>query len=214
MATGFKYFATPKDMEIIIDWLRAAGGTRLHGEPLKFDDLADGSLRVVHFPACGPLNFWPPKIELPEVGDNSPRAKRAILAMEKQIANPDISQIDVDHSAVAGLRLPELVNGQYWVAAEAWFPTCRLRQVFPELGKICGKLERFLAKHPTVFDNRKASEESLFPRQLCTGGVIQKITALPEAFELLNGGAYMIDSDASEFVCRQFLYDLSLQSDK
>ena len=127
-----------------------------------------------------------------EFAESSPRWKRAVLAKIDQ-EREHRPQIDADRSAVAGLVLPEYRDGRYWVAGEVWFPTSRLRETFPDLNRICQRFERFLRKHPTVFDNSKGEDSCSFGYQLCTCGIIHRIVALPEAFALLQSGAFMID---------------------
>jgi hypothetical protein len=193
MAKSHTWFGTKSDAELIIAWLRDAGARQLDGGPLEGELVADGREFALHFPAFGPIEFWPDEISTPRTGDNSPRAKREILAMIWQREHPGRPQIDVDRSAVAGLKLPQFRDDRDWVAGHVWFPTARLKDVFPELNRVCGRFERFLKTHPIVFDNTKGENKSAFDYQICSGGVIQKIFALPEASALLNQGKFMVD---------------------
>jgi len=133
MSKSHTWFGTQNDAELIFTWLRDAGAQQVNGEPLEGEWVADGRELAIHFPSIGPVEFWPEKICVPECGDNSPRAKRAILAAIHQRENPCQPQIDVDRSAVAGLKLPEFRDSRYWVAGHVWFPTSRMQDVFPEL---------------------------------------------------------------------------------
>jgi hypothetical protein len=187
------WFGTKHDAETIVAWLRDAGAQQLDGEPLEGEWLPDGREFPVHFPSIGPVEFWPTKVRPPDLGDNSPRAKRTILAISRQREHPERPQIDVDHSAVAGLKLPELRDGRYWVAGHVWFPTSRLAETFPALNRVCGQFERFLKKHPIVFDNTKGVDKSGFGYQICESGIIHRVFALPEAYHLLKQGAFMVD---------------------
>jgi hypothetical protein len=187
------WLGTGNDARTVVAWLRDQGATLVGGGAIEYDGEADGREFAIHFPAIGPVELWPAEIALPPVGDGSFKAKRAILARIQQAENPGRPQIDVDRSAVAGLQLPELRDGRYWVGSQVWFPTSRLEKTFPELNRICQRLERFFGKHPTVHDNRKGEDQSGFGYQLCTSGVLRKLVALPEAFELLRSGAFMID---------------------
>jgi hypothetical protein len=204
------WFGTKNDANLIASWLRDAGATRIGGGALEYDGSTDGREFPIHFPSIGPVEFWPSKISLPACGDNSPRAKRAILTAARQEERPGRPEIDPDKSAVAGLKLPEFRDRRYWVAGEVWFPTARLKETFPELNRICQKLERFLRKHATVYDNRKGEDQSGFAYQLCMSGVIQKVTALPEALELLHGGAFMVDPLTSDKMYKEFRRRLQL----
>jgi len=198
MSRNHKWFGTTNDTGLIVAWLREAGATLIGGGPLEYDGSVDGREFAIHFPSIGPIEFWPTDISPPECADNSPRAKHMILAMIKNKQNPDRPQIDVDRSAVAGLQLPEFRDGRYWVSGQVWFPTSLLQETFPELNRVCQKFERFLGKHTTVFDNRKGEDQCGYGYQLCMGGVIQKVVALPEALALLKGGAFMVDSFTSQ----------------
>jgi hypothetical protein len=198
------WFGTNKDADLIVKWLSDAGATLIDGGALESDRKTDGTQFPIHFPSIGPVEYWPTHIKLPDCGGNSPRAKRAILASSRQEQHPGRLEIDVDRSAVAGLKLPEFRDGRYWVGGETWFPTARLHLTFPELYRICQKFERFLGKFSTVFDNRKGDDQAGFTYQLCMSGVLQKVTALPEAFELLKAGAFMVDPLTSEKMYNEF----------
>jgi hypothetical protein len=204
------WVATKNDAELVIAWFRDAGARQISGDPVDGEWEPDGHEMGLHFPSIGPIEFWPTVIELPEVGDNSPRAKRAILASISQRENSGRHEIDVDRSAVAGLRLPELRDGRYWIAGHNWFPTSRLNEVFPELNRICQRFERFLRKHPTVFDNTKGEDRCGFGHQICQSGIIHRIYALPEAYELLQRGAFMVDYLASPKTYSDFRRRLQL----
>jgi len=210
MSKSHTWFGTQNDAELIINWLRDAGARQLDGQPLEGEWVADGRELAVHFPLIGPVEFWPDEIRLPESGDNSPRAKRAILAKGRQRDNPGRPEIDVDRSAVAGLKLPEFRDSRYWVAGHVWFPTSRLNEVFPELNRACGRFERFLNTHPTVFDNTKGENKSAFHYQICSSEVIRRIFALPEAYALLNKGEFMVDYLASPKQYSEFRRRLQL----
>jgi hypothetical protein len=193
MSKSHTWFGTKSDAELIIAWMRDAGARQLNGDPLEGEWVADGRELALHFPSIGPVEFWPDSIPIPECGDNSPKAKRAILALISQQDHPGRPEIDVDRSAVAGLKLPELRDCRYWVAGHVWFPTSRLKDVFPELNRVCGRFERFLKTYPVVFDNTKGKNNSAFDYQICPSGVIHKVFALPEAYALLNMGKFMVD---------------------
>lgn len=210
MSRSHTWFGTKSDAELIIGWLRDAGARQLNGDSFEGEWVADGRELVVHFPSIGPVELWPDEIGAPECGDNSPRAKREILAMIWQRENPGRPQVDVDRSAVAGLKLPEFRDDRYWVAGHLWFPTSRLKDVFPELNRVCGRFERLLKTHPTVFDNTKGENTSAFGYQICSSGVIQKVFALPEAYALLNQGKFMVDYLASPKTYSEFRRRLQL----
>lgn len=210
MSKSHSWFGTQSDAELIIDWLQDAGARQLNGSLLARDWIADGQEWVLHFPSIGPVQYWPENITAPQIGDNSHAAKRAILASHRQRENPGRRQIDVDRSAVAGLKLPELRDDRYWVAGHTWFPTTRLKDAFPELNRVCSRFERFLKKFEIVFDNTKGSNKSTFDFQICAGGVVQRIYALPEAFELLKRGAFMVDSMTSPKSYQAFRIRLQL----
>jgi hypothetical protein len=193
MSKSHTWFGTQNDVKLIIDWLRDAGARQLNGNLLEGEWVADGRELTLHFPSIGPVEYWPDKINVPECGENSARAKSTILAAIRQREQPGQPHVDVDRSAVSGLRFPEFRDGRYWVAGHVWFPTSKLKDVFPELNRVCGRFERFLKTQPVVFDNTKGENKSAFNYQICSSGVIQKIFALPEAYELLRRGEFMVD---------------------
>src|SRR5215217_9743431 len=113
MGWSHTWFGTKADAELIIAWLNNAGARQLNGDPLEGNWAPDGGERVIQFSSIGPVVFWPGEISLPDVGDNSPRAKRAILASIGNREHPGRPEIDVDQSTVAGLKLPEFRDGRY-----------------------------------------------------------------------------------------------------
>ena len=167
---------------------------------------ADGREVPIHFPDIGPLQFWPEAINLNAFEENSPRWRRAVLTRITQDEKPGLKQIDVDQSAVVGLKLPDIRDGHFWVAAETWFPTSRLKEVFPELNRICGRFERFLQKYPVVSDTTKGDDSSEFRDQLCMAGVMQRVVALPDAMKILQDGGGMIDALSSAGQYEHFLW--------
>lgn len=193
MSKSHTWFGTKEDAETIITWFREAGARLLNSPSLHREWVPEGQEIILHFPAIGPIEFWPEEIPLPERGDNSPRAKRVISEILSLRQDPGKPRIDVDRSAVAGLQLPELRDGRYWVSGHVWFPTAKLKDVFPDLNRICGRFERFLKSHPKVFDNTKGEDNCGFERQICPSGIIHGIFALPQAYELLKKGAFMVD---------------------
>jgi hypothetical protein len=75
---------------------------------------------------------------------------------------------------------------------------------------VCGRFERFLKAHPTVFDNTKGENKSAFDYQICSSGVIRRIFALPEAYALLNKGEFMVDYLTSPKTYSEFRRRLQL----
>lgn len=193
MSKSHTWFGTKRDTDVIISWFREEGGRQHNGDPLDGEWVADGREVLICFPAIGPVKYWPEDIHLPEIGDNSSKAKREILAKVHQREQPEMTQIDVDRSAVAGLKLPEFRDGRYWVAGHIWFPTIKLKEVFPELSRVCRKFERFIKSHPVVFDNSKGENKSVFEHQICSSGILHQIFAFPEAYGLLKRGDFMVD---------------------
>jgi hypothetical protein len=130
------------------------------------------------------------------------------LAAIQRSENPGQPLINVDHSAVALLKLPELRDGLCWVAGDLSFPTSKLKDVFPELNRVCARFERFLKTQPVVFDNTKGDDTSGFSRQICSAGILHRIVAFPEAYALLKRGAFMVDCLVSPKSYADFRYRL------
>jgi hypothetical protein len=193
MAQSHTWFATGTDAKAIIEWLREAGAVALGTQLPAGDSPADGRELILHFPSIGPLEHWPDKIRLTDYPESSARWRQAVITSIHQRERPGVRQVDADSSAVGGLRMPELRDGQHWVSGCLWFPGSRLRETFPELGRICQRFERWVRHFPTVFDNTKGGDTSRFGYQLCMSGVVQRVVALPEAHALLEGGAFMVD---------------------
>lgn len=193
MSKSHTWFGTRNDAELIIAWLRNAGAHLPEEDLPEGKWTADGSEIVLHFPSFGPVEFWPDNIPLPERGDYSVSAKRMILARIAQQEHPGLPQINVGRSAVVGLQLPEWRDNRYWIAGHVWFPTSRLKEVFPQLNRVCSRFERFLKSYSVVYDNTKGQNTSEFDYQICSSGIVHRIFALPEAYELLKHGEFMVD---------------------
>jgi hypothetical protein len=193
MAQTHTWFATIADAAMIVSWLREAGAVACNAQLPEGDIPPDGREFVLHFPPIGPLEYWPDEIRLSDYPESSARWRQAVITTVQQRERPGVRQVDADRSAAAGLRLPELREGQHWVSGCVWFPGSRLRDTFPELARICQRFERWVRRFPTVFDNTKARHASPFSYQLCMSGVVQRVVALPEAHALLEHGAFMVD---------------------
>src|SRR3972149_7813577 len=194
MATSHTFLATSRDTKIIIDWFCEAGALAVGACLPEAECPSDGREYVLHFPAIGPLEFWPDEINLSDYPENSKRWRKAVIIRYHQEENPQKRQIDADRSAAAGLKLPELRDNRYWVSGCVWFPGSKLRETFPELSRICQRFERFMRKFPKVFDNTKGSDYLPFDFQLCMSGIIQSVVALPEAYAMLDRESIRLNS--------------------
>jgi hypothetical protein len=131
------WFGTKDDADRVLAWLSEAGARLASGAPLEGDWEPDGRELILHFPSLGPIELWPSEIRLEDYEESSSRWKSAVLTKIRQQEEPHRPLIDSDKSAVAGMQLPELRDGRYWVAGQVWFPTSHLKETFPELNRIC-----------------------------------------------------------------------------
>ena len=113
MAQTHTWFATNTDAKLIVAWLRASGAVASGTQLPEGDFPADGRELICHFPSIGPLQFWPDKIQLSDYPESSTRWRQAVITTVRQRERPGIQQVDADRSAVAGLRMPELRDGQH-----------------------------------------------------------------------------------------------------
>ncbi|TWT63920.1 hypothetical protein [Rubinisphaera italica] len=202
MATSHTWFATDKDISLILDWLVKAGAQSVDKVHNIEDFSTNGSECAIVFPTIGPTVYWPDPINLSEYEENTSYWRQAILTKRDIELHPQCRMIDPQKSPTAGLKLPYLRDGKYWAAGSLWFPTINLKKVFPELARICGRFERWIRKFPTVFDNRKGKNKTEFDHQICHSSIIQCINALPDACSLLKNGACMVDHMTSDFTFR------------
>lgn len=191
MAQTHTWFATADDLTLVLDWLREAQAEVVGVSPFPVALPCDGRELVLHFPSIGPLEFWPEDIRPSDYPENSRRWRQAVLLSGRQDTHR--RQVDADCSAAAGLHVPEFRDNAFWVAGGLWFPGSRLRQTFPDLARLCSRFERWLRRFPTVFDSTKGERQSPCPDQLCMGGIMQRVVALPAAESLLREGAFMVD---------------------
>lgn len=193
MATAHTFLATDDDLPLILDWLKGAGAIPV-AEGLEVTDFgATGHEIALYFPAIGNLHFWENRISLSEFPENSAEWTQTFLTKLKQEEAPDRKRVDPNKTPSAGLKLPELRDDRYWVSGELWFPTINLRKKFPELGKICGRFERWIRKFPCVFDNWRHPATNIFPTQIAQADIVKHISALPQAHRLLQDGNKMFD---------------------
>jgi hypothetical protein len=205
MAQTHTWFATSDDLPLILNWLCEAGAT-LADTSVPITDLhADGSERVLHFSSLGPIEYWPASISLGDYPNNSPQWRDAVLTKLRQEENTQLRMVNPSKTPAAGLILPVLRDGNYWVSGCLWFPTSNLKTTFPELLKICQRFERWIRKFPVVFDNRKGENTTKYNGQIGHGGIVQCINALPNAMKLLDEGANMIDYMTSPKSCADYI---------
>jgi len=193
MTTAHTFFATDEDLNLILNWLKDAGAVPV-AEGMDVSDFgATGTKIALYFPAIGRLEFSQDPIDVDEFPENSAGWLSAFFTRIEQQKSPGRPIVDSNKTPSAGLRLPELRDGRYWVSGELWFPTINLRITCPELAKICGRFERWIRKFPCVFDNRKVATQGLFLDQIAQADIVKCINALPEAYSLLENGHKMFD---------------------
>lgn len=210
MAQTHTWFATAADAKLIVSWLREAGAVGNNAPLPEGDCPADGREFILHFPAIGPIEYWPAEIDLSNYPEGSTRWRHATIATIQQRSHPGVPQVDADRSAVAGLRLPELRDGQHWISGCVWFPGSRLRETFPGLAVVCRRFERWIRSYPAVFNNTKPHDPSPFAYQLCMTGIVQQTVALPEAHALLEKGSFMVEHNVTPRIYAEFRRRLQL----
>jgi hypothetical protein len=212
MAQTHTWFGTPADVRLIVSWLREAGAVGYGTDLPEGDCPADGREIILGFSSIGPIEFWPGGVCAADYPEGSLRWRQAVLTsiQQQQQQQPEVRLLDADRSAVAGLRFPELREGQHWVSGCVWFPGSRLRENFPELASVCRRFERWLHRWPTVFKNPQGSDTLTFAYQLCVSGEVQQIIALPEAHALLQRGAFMVDHKTTPGTYAEFRRKLQL----
>lgn len=205
MAQTHTWFATSDDLPLILNWL-CDKGAALADNSLPITELPpDGSERVLHFASLGAIEYWPTSISPSDYPNNSPQWRDAVLAKIRQEENPQRRMVNPAKTPAAGLKLPVLRDGNYWVSGCLWFPTPNLKSTFPELHKICQRFERWVRKYPAVFDNRRGENTTRYHNQLGHNGIVHCINALPHAMKLLNEGANMLDHMTSPKCCDDFI---------
>ncbi|MEQ1922671.1 MAG: hypothetical protein ABL952_09195 [Pyrinomonadaceae bacterium] len=193
MATAHTFLANDEDLPLILNWLKDAGAVPVaHGLDVT-DFGATGHELVLYFPAIGQVNFHADPANMSEYQENSSNWLQALWTRIKQEEQPGRKFVDTNKTPAAGLRLPALKDDKYWVSGELWFPTINLRKIFPELGKICGRFERWIRKYPCVFDNRNGKYNGEFVGQIAQAEIVKCINALPSAYQLLQNGHHMRD---------------------
>ena len=210
MAQSHTWFATETDTKQILSFLHDSGAVGYGAELPEGVCLANGREYILHFPKIGPIEFWPDEIRLADYPESSARWRQAVITTARQRERPGVRQLDSDRSALAGFRLPEFRDERHWVSGCVWFPGSRLRDTFPELARVCGNFGRWIRRFPTVFDNTKVQDPSRFAYQLCMSGILQRVVALPEAYALLERGAFMVDHMASRKTYADFVRRLQL----
>ena len=209
MGTSHTFFATTQDFHAVLRWLENAGG--IFDPGIADCDNSEQHEFAVHFESLGPMVLWPARVDLSDYAEGSARWRQAILTQRRQQENADTPLIDADNSPVAGVKLPYQRDSRFWVASSVWFPTANLRRRFPELGRICGRFERWLRKNELAYDNTKLELFSPYDYNLCMSGIIQKVYALPEAAGILRAGGIMIDNMVSRGSYEKFIKSLKLR---
>ena len=199
MATSHTWFATDKDLPLIVDWLIESGAQTVDTSLNIRNVSTDGSEFVLYFPSIGSPEFWPDEIDLADYEVDTPQWKQAVLTKIDTKRRPQRRLIDPQKSPAVGLKTPKLRDDQYWVSGSLWFPTSNLKKVFPELARICSRFERWIRRFPMVFDNRKGDNQTSFDSQICHGNIVQCINALPDAYLKLTDGARMVDYMTTDF---------------
>jgi hypothetical protein len=211
MAKAHYWFGTEKDNPLVLEWLKAAGAIPRNTSFEAVDYTKDKEI-VLHFPAIGPIEYWPQTIHLSGYDGSTPRWKSAAIASIAQQEHPERRQVDADHSAIAGLALPYKKNELFWTTGECWFPTTNLGKAYPELNRICGRFGRWLSKHELIYDYKGKELFNPFGYNLAgCEGFVRKVYALPDAYQMLVDGAFMVDRIISAKRLHEFVRSLELR---
>lgn len=193
MGTSHTWFATDKDLPHLLQWLVDAGAAAVDSTQSLSDFQADGSERVLYFPALGSVEYLSSPIKLSDYSENSHEWRSAALIKSRESDTGSRRMVNAVKTPAAGLQLPQWRDQNYWIAGSLWFPTPNLKNTYPDLFKICQRFERWIKKFPVVFDNRIGKKPTKYHSQICDSQVIQCIYAFSDAYRLLEEGAYMID---------------------
>jgi hypothetical protein len=211
MAKTHYWFGTDRDNPTIFDWLYSNGAVVLD-ETFSSADYLSAKSFTLHFPAVGPLVFWPETIDVVQYREGSSKWKAAMLARLSQKENPGRRIIDTDQSPMALIFVPYKKNQRFWTTGELHFKGTNLKESFPELNKLNTQFERWLRKHELIYNWAGRELFSPFDYNLgVTEGVVRKIFALPDAYKLLQSGNIMIDYHMNDFPFEKFLKKLRLR---
>lgn len=197
MATSHELLALPDDFDVLLGWLTSRGAVSVGRH-------AEAGTLVLHFPTLGDLTFWSSGAVRDYVA-SSPEWKAAVIAQIRSESDhvPQVNQLT---SPVAGAVPPQYDQRGFWWSSSVWFPTRRLSQVFPELARLNGQLERWLRKHQLVFDNTKREYYRWGGDQLGGfDGIIRKVHALPSAAAYLAEGGTFVAYRTSDKVLAEFI---------
>ena len=210
MAKTHYWFGTEKDNALILDWLQKNGAVPvgITWSEIAFDRRRDV---ILHYPEIGPIEYWPDKIDLSGY-QGTPRFKSAAIARIRQEEHPRSRQIDGERSATVLLLVPHKMRGAFWTTGELHFTAANMAKTFPELNRINSRFERWLRSNEIVYDNTGRGTFSPFSYNLAgIDGFVKKVFALPEAYQLLQQGAFMADRNTSEGVLDRFVRALELR---
>jgi hypothetical protein len=206
MSTSHEFLALPEDFAVVDEFLRTRGADLLARDPER-------SSLIYHFSALGPVTFW--KAGAVTEASTQSQWKAAMMAELRQRESPEIPQINQFESPVAGATPPtERVPG-VWNSSSVWFATPRLRETFPALAKINSDFQRWLRRHPLVFDNTGRETFNADPFHLAGfTGLVIKVFALPLAAERLSAGGYFVHQITSATTFSDFLRQAELRGER
>ncbi len=206
MATSHEFLALREDFDSVHEFLLA------HGADLVARDPETSSL-VYHFVSLGELVYWTGHDLQSAVGPIAWKA--AVIAEDRRRSNPDVPQINQFKSPIAGANAPAQRIAGVWKSCSLWFPTPKLREVFPALARVNGQFERWLRKHELAFDNIGRTELNNAPEHLCGfSGLVIKVFALPGAAAALNAGTTFVHHLSSEKTFEDFVRQAELRGQR
>jgi hypothetical protein len=210
MGKNLTFLAANSDIKDVTEWFAPYAPSVFNGGLEELPYLERRTL-ILHFRSIGPLNYWPDNISLKDYPENSSEWRQAVLLLAGRREGNTRRDIHANTSACVGYDPPYKTLEGLWVSGTIWFPQENLKARFPELAKMNGRLERFLAKQELVFDNTKRERFEAFPQLFCEAGIVQRIYAFPEALALLRNGSPMVDRMVSPKCYKEFLRRLELQ---
>jgi len=140
-------------------------------------------------------------------------ARGASLHFKEQgalVRNLDGS-VDVKHSPVVSVFLPQVRRGALWSVGEVHFLAMPLREQFPGLHKIRSAFSKWLATHECVYSNKRKDNEFAYLLEGSVRNYDAPIYAFSSGLVALRSGRYFVDEGDNEAMLESICKALRLK---
>ena len=154
---------------------------------------------------------WFRSLLLPPLEERVARGASLYFKEQGALARNLDGSIDVKHSPVVSVFLPQVRRGALWSVGEVHFLAAPLREQFPGLHKINSAFSKWLATHECVYSNKRKDNEFAYLLDGSVKNYDPPVYAFSSGLVALRTGRYFVSEGDSEAALQSICKALRLK---